>query len=113
MLWNKVMMPTASKAMLKKLKLTGDAKASFMKQYRNFLVGMTQKFQERSPLQYAIVRCAASLNPVQMSEFPSEASILFRGLIDVLFEHKRLTSNEGDDVKVQFDEFVSAVCSTP
>ena len=44
-----------------------------------------------------------------MSEFLSEASILFWGLVDILFKHKRLTSNEGDDAKVQFDEFLSVV----
>ena len=104
-----VRMPTASKSMLKKLALSADAKASFMKEYRNLLIGMVQKLQERSPLKYAIVRCAASFDPVKMAEYPAEASTLFGGLVDALFDQKRITCREGDDVKLQYENFLVSV----
>ena len=102
-------LPTASNSMLKKLALSVDAKASFMKQYRNFLIGMVQKLQERSPLKYALVRCAASFDPMMMVEYPTQASTLFGGFVDVLFDQKRITCSEGDDAKAQFDDFLVSV----
>ena len=70
---------------------------------------MIEKLQERSPLKYPIVRCAAALDPEKMADCPEEAAKLFEGLVQLLFEHGRLTSNEAEDAKSQFDSFLTAV----
>ena len=44
-----------------------------------------------------------------MSKSHSETCLLFRGLVDSLFEHQRLTSSEADDAKAQFDDFLTSV----
>lgn len=102
-------LPTASKAMLKKLGLSIGAKTSFLNQYRDFLIGMVEKLQERCPLKFAIVRCAASLDPVKMADNPTQALQLFEGLVDVVFNHGRITANEADSAKAQFECFLNDV----
>ena len=85
--------------MLKKIKLICDQKNTFCKEYRNFLIGIVEKMQERSPLHSSVARNAASFNPVLMVKEPQSAALMFGGLVDVLFEHHRLSDNEADNVK--------------
>ena len=51
------------------------------------------------PLNFSIVRNSASLDPVTMAVEPKAASLLFGGLVDSLYAHKRLSSSEADDAK--------------
>ena len=104
-----VKLPTASKSKLKRLKLNSQQKDIFLKEYRRFLIGMTVKLQERSPLNFAVVRAAASLDPVKMVSHEDECVLLFGNLVDILFEHKRLTSFEGDEAKDQYKDFMAVV----
>ena len=106
-----IKLTTAAKSMLKKLKLTGDQKSTFVKEYRNFLIGMVEKIQERTPLKYPIVRAAASLNPLLMLRNETESTLLFGRLVDIMYEHKRVTSKEADDVKRQYASFLEIVVS--
>ena len=57
-------------------------------------------------LQSSIARNTASFDPVTMAKKPKSAALMFRGLVDVLFEHNRLSENEADDVKGQYDDFL-------
>ena len=98
--------------MLKKLTLSADAKLSFLKQFRDLLIGMVQKLQERSPLKYCLVRSAAAFDPIVMVESKSNASNLFGGIVDAMYEQNRLTCNEGDNAKAQFDDFLATVVRT-
>ena len=107
-----IKLPTASKAMLKKLTLSADAKLSFLKQFRDLLIGMVQKLQERSPFKYCLVRSAAAFDPILMVESKSNASNLFGGIADAMYEQNRLTCNEGDNAKAQFDDFLATVVRT-
>ena len=104
--------PTESKAMLKKLTVSADAKLTFLKQFRDLPIGMVQKLQERSPLKYALVRSAAAFDPIVMVESESNASNLFGGIVDAMVEQNRLTCNEGDNAKDQFDDFLASVVRT-
>ena len=108
---SEIKLTTAAKSMLKKLKLTGDQKSVFIKEYRNLLIGMVEKIQERTPLKYPIVRAAASLNPLRMLRKETESTLLFGRLVDIMYEHKRITSKEADDVKGQYASFLEIVVS--
>ena len=107
LLTSDIKLPTASKSLFKKVKLTIDQKEIFLKEYRSFMIGIVSKFQERSPLRYAIVSNASSLNPTNMGNEGEASKIKFGGLIDLLFEHKRLTNNEG--AENQYEDFLATV----
>ncbi len=106
---SEIKLPTAVKSMLKKLKLSADQKQSFIKEFRNLLIGMIVKIQERTPLKYPLVRGAASLSPVRMVTKGEESVLLFESLVDTMYEHKRLSSKEGDEVKQQYKSFLEMV----
>ena len=52
-----------------------------MKQYRDLLIGMVQKLQERSPLRYLIVRSAAAFDPDEMANSLKISVRLFESLV--------------------------------
>jgi hypothetical protein len=106
---SEIKFPTASKSLFKKVKLTAGQKESFLKEYREFLIGIVSKFQERSPLRYSLARNASSLNPTKMVNGGKASTVKFGGLVDILFDHKRLTNNEADDAKTQYEDFLATV----
>ena len=67
---------------------------------------MVNKLQGRSPLKH-LVRCAASLSPVNMAVKPEQCVLKFEKLVNVLHKHQRLTSIEADFAKEQFDIFLA------
>ena len=107
LLTSDIKLPTASKSLFKNVKLTSGQKEIFLKKYHSFMIEIVSKFQERSPLRYAIVRNASSLNPTNMVNEGEASKIKFGGLIDLLFEHKRLTNNEANDAKNQYEDFLA------
>ena len=104
-----VKLPTATKAMLKQITPTPGQKETFLKDYRRFILAISQKMQERCPLSSHLVRCASSLNPVNMANQGRACIVKFGALVDRLYEHKWLNDREGDDAKAQYEEFITDV----
>ena len=67
---------------------------------------MVMKLQERSPLRYQLVRCAASLSPVNMANHSEEASLKFEKLVDAMHRHNRLEAKEADNANDQYEKFL-------
>ena len=87
-------------------------KTKFLKEGKSFSIGTVQKFQERSPLKYSLARHAASFNPYTTANDQQSASVMFGGLVDVMYEHERLTSSEGDDAKTEYANFLRTVVAS-
>ena len=106
---NDLKLTTAVKSILKELKCTGGQKHTFLKDYRNFLIGLVEKMQEQSPLSYALVRSSSSLNPVKMASEEAASIVKFGNIVDKLYEHGRLGDQESDDAKSQYSHFMETV----
>ena len=76
---------TATKHFLKSNNLLADQKLQFKKSCVAMLVSIVQKLQEKSPLNYAIVRNSRSLSPIVMSTEPKVCALQFPALVDKLF----------------------------
>ena len=109
---NNLKLPTATKSLLRKLNPKAEFKTKFLKESKSFLIGTVQKLQERSPLKYSLVRHAASFNPYTMANDQQSASVMFGGLVEVMYEHERLTSSEGDDAKTEYANFLRTVVAS-
>ena len=109
---NNLKLPTATKSLLRKLNPKAEFKTKFLKECKSFLIGTVQKLQERSPLKYSLARHAASFNPYTMANDQQSASVMFGGLVDVMYEHERLTSSEGDDAKTEYANFLRTVVAS-
>ena len=53
-------------------------------------------------MKFSLVRHSAPFNPYTMANDQENAVIMFSGLVDVMFEHERLTSSQADDVKGEY-----------
>ena len=104
-----IKLTTAVKSILKEMKCTAGQKHTFLMDYRDFLIGLVEKMQERSPLSYAVVRSSSSLNPVKMASEEAACIVKFGNLGDKLYKHGRLGDQESDDAKSQYSNFVEIV----
>ena len=66
---------------------------------------LTEKLQERSPLKYSIVRNPAPLSSVKMVQKKEECSLKLKRLVERLCEMKWISAVDGDDSKLQYEEF--------
>ena len=64
------------------------------------------KLAEKTPLRYAVLRCASSLPPGNMIRVPQERSQMLAVLADRLFAAKKISASVADNAKYQFDEFL-------
>ena len=78
-----VKLPTASGQILSSSPIPVEKKTSIKQEYVSFLKNMVNKLQERSPLKHLLVRCAASLSPVNMAVKPDECVLKFEKLVNV------------------------------
>ena len=70
----------------------------FTADYLKFLESLTNKFVEKSPLKYAVVRNAKSLNPEIMCMTPEKGTKLLKSLVDNLVQQNRVTPKEADGI---------------
>ena len=76
--------------------------------FRTMLQALIKKIQERSPVNYKLVRQSACLNPVNLVTLNQEASQrMFDGIVGIMYSNKRITSVNADKAKEQFDKFLS------
>ena len=108
---DQVKLGTALKQSLSSMEYRPEKKRAFKKECMQVVVALLQKLQERCPLKYAVVRNASSLSPNAMVEEKNISKMKFRALAERLSKLKWLIADEGDDAKMQYDEFVDSECS--
>ena len=69
------------------------------------VLGILVKLAEKTPLRYAVVRCASSLSTGNMIQVSQECSQMFVVFADRLFAAKKTSASVPDNGKYQFDEF--------
>lgn len=101
-----IKLTTAAAAELKK-NVPINLHCGLKKSFRTMLQGVIMKIQERSPVNYKLVRQSACLNPVNMAVMDQESlQKMFDGLVGLMYAKKRLSSGDGDKAKEQFDKFL-------
>ena len=94
-----------NKILTDKMKTDETAKretAMFTADLLKFFESFTRKFVEKSPLQYAAVRNAKSLNPEIMCITPEEGTKFFKSLVDNLVQLDRVTPKEANGMHVEY-----------
>ena len=99
----------ATKDLLQKVEVSFERKRKFKGECKKIVVDLLIKIREKSPLNYCLVRNAASLNPINMIKESENSSIRFRSLADKLFFLKRISSTVADNAKNQYDELLKIV----
>ena len=95
---------TALKEMLASLPSRPEKKREFKAECcQKIIIKMIQKLQERSPLQYTIVRSAASLDPGAMVECKEQSIVRFKMLVEKMAKMKWISAETADDAKQQYD----------
>ena len=98
--------PTEASALIKKLP-PGD-RTVVAQSFLTMVTSTVAKLQERSPLKYQFVRSASALSPDNIvDEAPEVLQLKFEKVVDLLFQHKRLTSAEADASKDEYESFVT------
>ena len=100
-----VKLPTATKALLKAV-LPNQKKRNFLKDCKAMIVALLQKFQERSPLKYSIVRYATSLSPAHIIVHKEKSSDSFSRLVDNLYGGRWISSTDADLTKKEYDSML-------
>ena len=78
------------------------------KSFRTMLQALIKKIQERSPVNYKLVRQSACLNPVNLAVLNQEAlQNMFDGVVTIMYTNKRISSVNADKAKEQFDKFLT------
>ena len=74
-----------------------------------FLESVTSKFVEKSPLKYANVRNAKSLNLDVMFMTPERGAKLFKSLVDNLVQLDQVTPKEVDGIYAEYKRYLEMV----
>ena len=81
----------------------------FTADFLKFLESLTNKFVERSPLKYAVVRNAKILNPEIMCMTPEKGTKLLKSLVDNLVQLDRVTPKEADGIYADCKRYLEIV----
>lgn len=83
------------------------------KSFRTMLQALINKIQERSPVNYKLVRQSACLHPVNLATLsPETLQRMFDGIVGLMYNNRRITSVNADKAKEQFDKFMSTEVKT-
>ena len=80
-----------------------------MKECKSFILNVLLKLQEHCPLKYSILRNASLLSLQNMVRSNQECSLRFRGLVDKLYNLKKISVKTADNFKDQYDQFLKSV----
>ena len=69
---------------------------------------MVLKLMERCPLKYKFVHAVSCLSTHTILSDKTAAQKKFKNLVGIFYQHNLISSNEGDNAKVQFNSFLSA-----
>ena len=82
---------------------------TFRSECLQFLVSLTCKIVERSPLKYAVVRNAKSIDPEIMCLTPQKAKKFFRSFVANLVQMKRVETSVGDSMYSEYKRYLEKV----
>jgi hypothetical protein len=85
-----------------------NARLAFRVDCQTFLVSMTRKIIERSPMRYKIVRLISCLSPKRMFESKEVCEQRMGLLCQDLYERKRISAPTADSAKMQYATLLSA-----
>ena len=74
-----------------------------------FLESLTSKFVEKSPLKYAVVRNAKSLNLEIICMTPEKGAKLFKSLVDNLVQLDQVTPKEVGGIYAEYKQYLEMV----
>ena len=104
----KVGVKTASKDAVTASKIPDAKVIQFKKDAVSMLSAVVSKLQENCPLRYTVVRTASCLSPESITLHQEKSKLKFSKLVEQFFEGKWLSENECEDVKLQYDKFLSS-----
>lgn len=81
------------------------------KQCRDFLIEMSDKLLEKTPIVYPLARCMSCLDPRVIYASASKSKTNFYRIIGELADAERITCEEGDEVKRQYGVFIDGLGS--
>ena len=86
---------------------------AFKKEAGNFLVVLLSHLLEKSPLKYALVRSAASLNPLNMANKAKRSFCInhFSILLQTLVKANKISCQSAERAKAQYSSFFDVVDS--
>ena len=94
---------------VEKARVASNSVSTFRKECRNMLKALCQKFQERSPLKFIVIRSASSLFLCNMAKSPEVSTKKFEKLVDHLHKKQHISSQQCYDSKSQYDKFLDDV----
>ncbi|XP_070386740.1 uncharacterized protein [Dermacentor albipictus] len=96
----------AAEQTVRKTKASQKDVFQFRMECKRFLVSVTKKVLERSPLRFPIVRSLSSLDPRQMCTKPDECLASFRRVLDALITAGRMSEHQRGTVLGEYTEFL-------
>lgn len=102
----KVDVGQTAEQLLKSHKISAKAAFAFRMQCKQFLLSVTKKILEKSPLRYTLVRGLSSLDPRQMLSKPDECIEGLKKVLDALIVAERMNEHSKDTVLAQFIELL-------
>ena len=93
----------------KEKKLSQQQVFEFKKECCTILAAIGTKIKERSPLKYSFARKLISLDPRLIAAGPDRAVAMFREVLTKLVDKKWRTSEQADDIWLQYKKLVSEV----
>jgi len=94
---------------LRKSQTSDLQKMEFRLSCKNCLIAICKKILEKAPLKYPFTRHAACLDPRRMVNSPSNCKKQLQRLLGCLVDLKRIKENECDNIKWQFNSFITDV----
>lgn len=92
---------------LKNVEASANEVMTFRKDCQTLLIKLIEKFIERSPLQYRVVKGHSALDPTLMLNHPNIALSRMKCLLEDLFNANRITDTVAEKAKQQFASMVS------
>lgn len=84
-------------------------KLEFYVACKSFLIGVTEKLFERSPLNYSIIRGASALAPDIITGKSSDVcQKRFDTLVQMMFDSGQITTSHADDSKREYVQFINS-----
>lgn len=84
-------------------------KLEFYRSCKEFLIAVTKKLMERSPLNHDIIRGLSALSPINiMNQSTAKCEKRFSTVLDKLLDSKQLTVTEADKAKQEYSAFISS-----
>ena len=82
---------------------------NFLQEVKKFLSTLCNHLITKTAVQSKFARCAISMNPIFMIEFPERSKKLFDRILESLISSKHFTSSKADSAKVEYANFLQTI----